>query len=221
VRVGAPGKGRAAEDGAGTHKVAGVTLQSRTLQHLALSRATLDRAAHLRAEPELVQRLLADPATAVLLVDDDRAPVLPAPGPRLALVDPATAARLRQGIAGPDEGGLAAFLGTDATGKAHVLLATPGVPRPAQPAPSPAGDAARPPDPPSPDGAAWLDLRAVGHVLDDTDAGIMTCAVALANWHGAHPRCARCGTATRSIQAGWARSCPACGAEHYRAPTPP
>jgi NAD+ diphosphatase len=195
--------------------VAGVTLQSRTLQHLALSRATLDRAAHLRTEPELVQRLLADPATAVLLVDDDRAPVLPAPGHRLALVDPATAARLRQGIAGPGDGGLAAFLGTDGAGRAHVLLATPGAPRAAQPAPSPAGDAARPADPPSPDGASWLDLRAVGDLLDDTDAGIMTCAVALANWHGAHPRCARCGTVTRTIQAGWARSCPACGAEHY------
>jgi len=201
-----------------------------TLKRLALSRATLDRAAHRRAETDLVGRLLADQATVVLLVDGDRAPVLQAAAtPRLALVDPQTARRLRAGIragdsacgsadgqvAGQPAGQVAAFLGEDASGRSYLLLADPRPPRGAQPAPAPVGDGAAPADPPAPGGAVWRDLRAVGHLLDDTDAGIMTCAVGLANWHGAHRRCARCGAGTEPIQAGWARACPSCGTEHY------
>ncbi|MFZ0160035.1 MAG: NAD(+) diphosphatase, partial [Kineosporiaceae bacterium] len=52
-------------------------------------------------------------------------------------------------------------------------------------------------------------------LLDDTGAGILTAAVALAHWHRTHPRCSRCGEPTVAVQAGWARSCPACRAEHY------
>lgn len=55
----------------------------------------------------------------------------------------------------------------------------------------------------------------VGHVLDDTDVGLLTCGVALANWHTGHARCPRCGAATEPILAGWARSCPSCGVEHF------
>jgi NAD+ diphosphatase len=71
-----------------------------------------------------------------------------------------------------------------------------------------------------PDGLAggslrWAGLREVGSVLDDAGAGVFTTALALANWHAAHGRCARCGTPTDVVQAGWARSCPHCGAEHY------
>jgi NAD+ diphosphatase len=218
------------------------------LQRLPLSRATLQRAAHRRSQADLVPRLLADPATAVLLLDGDRAPVLHG-STRLALVDPVTAVRLPIGaVAGAMDGWpVAAFLGEDGTGRAHVVLARPGAPRRPRPTPDPPGgtgtggpsrtggptgssgssgtDGARgvgtqtgtdsDPDTPAPDGARWLDLRAAALLLDDLDAGIMTCAVALANWHGAHSRCARCGAGTEPVQAGWARACPACGAEHY------
>jgi len=37
----------------------------------------------------------------------------------------------------------------------------------------------------------------------------------MAQWHAAHPFCARCGTRSEPVQSGWARSCPVCGAEHY------
>jgi NAD+ diphosphatase len=186
-----------------------------TLQRLALSRATLDRAAHRRAEPDLVARLLADPKTAVLLLHGERAPVLDRSSARLVLVDPAVAAQLAGGSAADDGPGLVAYLGEDGTGRAHLLRSLPGKPRDPQ-TPAPIGDAG-PADlaPTAPGGADWLDLRAVGHLLDDTDAGILTCAVALANWHAAHSRCARCGAGTEPVQAGWARSCPVCEAEHY------
>jgi NAD+ diphosphatase len=51
--------------------------------------------------------------------------------------------------------------------------------------------------------------------LDDAGAGLFTAALALTNWHATHTHCARCGTPTDIVQAGWLRSCPHCGAEHY------
>jgi NAD+ diphosphatase len=40
-------------------------------------------------------------------------------------------------------------------------------------------------------------------------------AKALLGWHGRHPFCSKCGTPTRSVNAGWRRDCPACGTEHF------
>ena len=60
-----------------------------------------------------------------------------------------------------------------------------------------------------------MGLRDVGAVLDDRDAGLLVHAVGLANWHAAHPRCARCGTETTVIRAGHARRCPADDSEHF------
>jgi NAD+ diphosphatase len=40
-------------------------------------------------------------------------------------------------------------------------------------------------------------------------------AKALLGWHGRHRFCPNCGTATRVVQAGWRRDCPACKAEHF------
>lgn len=175
-----------------------------TLSRLALSRSTLDRAAHRRTEPDLVDRLLHDPATVVLVLDGERAAVHDGAQPRLALVPPADALRLHD-----PAGATVAFLGNDAAGHAHVMVALPATAPPEGRLEGPAAD------PPTPEGTHWAGLRAVGHLLDDTDAGVMTCAVALANWHAIHGRCARCGAATRAVQAGWARGCPQCGAEHY------
>jgi NAD+ diphosphatase len=89
----------------------------------------------------------------------------------------------------------------------HVALALP--------TPDADGDAAPLLDKLTGPGRRWAGLRDVGTLLDDTGAGLFTAALALANWHAVHPRCARCGTPTVVVQAGWARSCPACGAEHY------
>jgi NAD+ diphosphatase len=61
----------------------------------------------------------------------------------------------------------------------------------------------------------WLDLRAVGALLDDTGAGLFTSAVALFHWHRNAEFCARCGSATESVKSGWARVCTRCGHEEY------
>ncbi|MFB9430733.1 NAD(+) diphosphatase [Streptoalloteichus tenebrarius] len=65
------------------------------------------------------------------------------------------------------------------------------------------------------DDPSWADLRAVGALLGDTDAGLLTAAVALLNWHDAAGFCSACGSPTRRVKAGWARDCPACGREEY------
>jgi NAD+ diphosphatase len=61
----------------------------------------------------------------------------------------------------------------------------------------------------------WLDLRAVGSLLDDTGAGLFTSAVGLFHWHRNARFCARCGSPTKSVRSGWARVCSACGHEEY------
>lgn len=61
----------------------------------------------------------------------------------------------------------------------------------------------------------WAGLREVGASLDSRDVGLAVTAVALDNWHAAHPCCARCGTPTRMSAAGWVRVCPDDGSEHY------
>jgi len=189
------------------------------LQRLALSRSTLDRAAHRRTTPGLLDDLLSRPATAVLLLDGDQAPVVDSPnGPVLALIDPVAAAGFVQAAwAGADGALVRLYLGDDAQGREHVVLARTEPPLKGSGPPRAApGDAPGPDqvDPPVP-GGRWAGLRDVGAVLDDTGAGLMTTAVGLAHWHAGHPRCSRCGEPTEVIQAGWARSCPACGAEHY------
>jgi NAD+ diphosphatase len=65
------------------------------------------------------------------------------------------------------------------------------------------------------DGVELVDLRSVGALLDDRDAGLLVHAVALSHWHAKHRFCANCGYETIVEQAGHVRRCPNCGTEHY------
>lgn len=58
-------------------------------------------------------------------------------------------------------------------------------------------------------------LREIGAVLPDLEVGLLVQAVALAQWHASHPRCARCGDPTEVVSAGYARRCSTCDVEHY------
>lgn len=64
-------------------------------------------------------------------------------------------------------------------------------------------------------GARRLGLREVGALLDDHDAGLLVHAVGVANWHAAHPCCARCGAPTAAVRGGSVRRCPADGSDHF------
>jgi len=67
----------------------------------------------------------------------------------------------------------------------------------------------------SEDGEEWHDLRTVGALLDDTSAGLYTTAVGLASWHARAGFCAKCGSPTSRVNAGWATHCTGCGREEY------
>ena len=64
-------------------------------------------------------------------------------------------------------------------------------------------------------GARPQGLREVGALLSDRDAGLLTHAVGLANWHATHTRCPRCGAPTDVVRGGSVRRCTADGSEHF------
>lgn len=167
------------------------------LADLALSRGTLDRAGHERRDPDLLERLLADPDTRVTMVRRDRMGVEHVGG-RLRLV--------RRKPRPDDADRLVLYLGREASGTAYVAVVEDPAAEPAEPA--------DPAEPAGPDGG-WGTLRQVGAALDDTDAGIFTTALALANWHRHHQCCPRCGARTEPEQGGWIRRCSDDESEHY------
>ncbi len=159
------------------------------LTGLALARADVDRSAHLRADAGWLDAAWADAGTRVLVVEHGRA--LCAIDDRLArlwFVPPADA---------PD--GVRFLLGLDQPGVAYFGVAGP-LPE------------LREPDQ---DGIRPVPLREAGPLLSDRDAGLMTHAVALANWHETFTHCPRCGSVTDPISSGHARRCPVDGSEHF------
>ena len=163
-----------------------MTRAPETLRDLTLAQGSLDRAADRRREPGLVEALLADPATRVLEVVAGQVQASLADGSAdLCLRRPRTEDRHR----------LVVFLGQEEGGPAHVAVV---------------GDAADEGEP-----RGWRGLRELATLLDDRAAGLVTTALALANWHAAHTHCPRCGHPTAPEQAGWIRRCTHDGSEHY------
>lgn len=152
---------------------------------LPLAGGTLDRAATERRDPQLVERLLADPATRVAEVRGDRMHVAATPsGAMLTWRGPEAADPARLGL----------FLGRGAEAAAYLAVVV---------------------DEPAEAEAGWQTLRQAGLVLDDEEAAVFATALALANWHRVHGHCARCGAATDVVQGGWVRRCPDDSSEHY------
>lgn len=66
-----------------------------------------------------------------------------------------------------------------------------------------------------PDESRWAGLRQLATVLPDRDAGALTEALALANWHASHEHCPRCGAETVVEDGGWTRRCPVDGSQIF------
>lgn len=166
---------------------------------LPLSRSSVDRDGPARREPRLLDRLLVDPATRVVLAAGNR--VATTLGGALALAAPGAGLLPALDAPGdPDDPGDAVlvYLGRDEDGPfVGVLL-------------DEADGAAR-----VQAGVRWGSLREIGATLGDRDAGLATAAVALAAWHARHTRCAVCGERTLPQEAGWVRRCPADGSVHH------
>jgi NAD+ diphosphatase len=161
------------------------------LRGLALSRAEVDRATARRSDTEWLAAAWADPGTRVMVVEDGRALVRSGPGTEeLVFLSPAQA---------PE--GVRFLLGVAADETVYFGVAGP--------LPGAGPGAGLPP------GVRPVSLREAGPLLSDRDVGLMTHAVALANWHAVHTHCPRCGAVTVPEQAGHSRRCPVDGSEHF------
>ncbi|MDA8369610.1 MAG: NAD(+) diphosphatase [Nocardiopsaceae bacterium] len=68
---------------------------------------------------------------------------------------------------------------------------------------------------PNVEGAEPATLREVGALLNDRESGLVTHAVAVANWNATHRFCPGCGAPTRPSAAGHVRICEEEGREHF------
>jgi NAD+ diphosphatase len=182
------------------------------LADLALSRSRLDKTSDDRAAAGLLERLLGDPTTSLLPVRDGRAPVRDDGGPSLRTVRAREAAALVEALGGaaalaaggddPSVEPVAVHLGRfpDDDPRAPGALVALLLPDD--------GDTGWP-------GGESGDLRGLGALLPDTDAGALTEAVALWHWHRGNPRCPRCGGPTRVAAAGHERVCTVDGSTHH------
>ena len=57
--------------------------------------------------------------------------------------------------------------------------------------------------------------RAITTELPPEEVALYGAARSLVHWHGRHPYCSVCGSATAPEKAGWARRCGSCDAEHF------
>lgn len=165
----------------------------------ALSRATVDPAGYRRVDEEWLAKAWNDPGSRVLVLEGGDPgshgwQALMAKQSRALITTGDTRELVLSSTADAPEGERY-LLGTDgerayfAVRAAHELSGTSG----AQP----------------------LSLREVGAGLGDRDTGLLTRAIALANWNATHGFCPRCGSRTRAAAAGHVRVCEEEGTEDY------
>jgi NAD+ diphosphatase len=171
------------------------------LTGLALARSGVDRASARRADPQWLAAAWAYESTRVLVLDGAQALArFGEDTAELVFVPPGKA---------PE--GVRFLLGVDDVGTAYFAVAGPRGGLGAGPLPGPGTG----PETPPTHGERPAGLREAGTLLGDRDTGLLTHAVALANWHATHTHCPRDGTPTEPASAGHSRKCPADGSEHF------
>ena len=159
------------------------------LESLALARGTVDRVTHRRSDEPWLDAAWADPRTRVLVVSDGRALV------RFDHHHDDEHADLVLVPPAEAPAGTRFLLGQDADGVVYFGVS---------------GDL-----PVAPPGSRAASLREVGALLGDRDAGLLTHAVALGNWHDTHTHCPVDGTPTILDLGGYSTRCPVDGTEHF------
>ncbi|MFI2646375.1 NAD(+) diphosphatase [Micromonospora fulviviridis] len=149
-----------------------------------LARSTLDRAAHRRTDPGWLAEAWEQARVLVLdSADEGRALVRGAAAPlELVLVGPGELPEVPRSVP--------MFLGIEPDGVPVFAVDSP-LPELA--------------------GTRRVNLREVGHLLTDRDAGIFTTALALLNWHVRHGYSSSTGHPTQVDEAGWSRVDPGGG----------
>ncbi len=164
----------------------------------------LDRAAGLRSDPVALAKALADGAVLPLwrgkpLVAEGSALAwVPAASPVLAHGGPLVFLGLDEGVArfACDISDWSPEAGAEAVGTGFF-------------------DPSLQTHPALPDTHVFAELRGVMVQLSPRDAELAATAKAVLHWHRSHGFCAVCGQASEMVLAGWQRSCPGCGAQHF------
>jgi len=160
------------------------------LATLPLSRYEVDRDYLTRDRADAIASLLADPATRLLPLFQGSALLS---GPTALALVPVTALP-------PAE--LYVYLGRSTSTSSPEPAGTPVVAAVL----ADAGHLAE---------AEWGNLRQLGSVLSDRDAGLFTEALGIVNWHASHAFSPRTGVATTPGKAGWVRTDPTTGSEVF------
>lgn len=165
------------------------------------SASSLDRASHLRRDPNALADMLATADKGVTLYWRE-----------MSLIDQGTTsptallARGQTADALIDQADCVIFLGLDP--EDHPIFA-------ADISGMPGSDAASPPE--IVPHAQWHSLRLIGGLLPEADSSLLAYARALSGWNARHKFCGLCGAAAESREGGHVRVCsnPQCGAVHY------
>jgi NAD+ diphosphatase len=160
------------------------------LKRLPLSRFEVDRDYLARERPDLIDELRANPAARVLLILDGGAMLKS--DTELALLP----------FAEVPESEILVYLGLTTTSTDSEPAGTPVV-------------AAQLTDPGPFADAKWGNLRTVGTRLSDRDAGLLTEALGILNWHLSHRFSPRTGAPTRVEKGGWVRRDPESNTEVF------
>jgi NAD+ diphosphatase len=160
------------------------------LESLSLSRYAIDRDYLAREDDELIERLLADSATRVLPIFQGE-----------ALLSSATTLGLIPPTAVPPAS-LTVYLGRSLAVDSPEPVGTPIFAALLEDAGHLADE-------------DWGNLRRIGNLLNDRDAGLFTEALGILNWHDSHRFSPKTGVASVVGKAGWVRVDPTSGAEIY------
>ncbi len=164
-----------------------------------------DRAADLRARPEAIAAMLADPAARVLPLWRGKPLFL---GDGAGWVPPGHAV-LAQALEPP------VFLGRDAAGPRFAADISPWAPDETPETLGTFFDASEQRHPALSADHRFAELRGMMTRIGPRDAELLATARAVTGWHATHGFCAKCGARSRPAMAGWQRVCDACGAHHF------
>jgi NAD+ diphosphatase len=167
----------------------------------------LDRAAHLRTDPQAVEGMLRDHATRILPIWRGK-PLFAGESRELAWVEAG-----HPSLASADEAPV--FLGLDAGAPRFAVDISTWQPEEVPDTVGAFFDPSEQRHPLLPADHAFGELRANMTRLDPRSAELVATAKAILGWHETHGFCARCGAKSRIVEAGWQRACTACGARHF------
>lgn len=157
----------------------------------------LARFSERRRDAAYIESRIAGTAARVVPVWRSRNLVVPGDAPRAVFIDPAAIDRLAS------QPKLVVFLG-ERDGTSYFALDVSGHEENDLPGLFPAP-------------ATFLDLRAVGGLMDRQEGALLAYARGILHWHARHRHCGVCGAPTRPEAAGHVRRCTdaACNAEHF------